>query len=139
MSGGSSLYHVVSLAREKPGMGVWFKHPRQLCGKRIPLADRFQLLYSTAGAAFWFGAGGVDSTESWRRCTVLKVKWLRAIILDRGARSGLGMRGDRRPPASPGPVGATDCLAVHGWMGHPTLRAPPLATRPRIPTGGGRP
>lgn len=39
-------------------MGVWLEHHRQPCCKRIPMADRLQSLYSTAGASFLFVAGG---------------------------------------------------------------------------------
>lgn len=58
-------------ARESAAKGVWYKHHRLLCSRRIYLADRRQRLYSTPGAAFLFGAGGwALSTETCRRCKV---------------------------------------------------------------------
>lgn len=53
---GSTL--AASLARAKAAMGAWLKRHRQLCCKRMTLADRLRRLYPTAEAAFSFGAGG---------------------------------------------------------------------------------
>lgn len=83
---GSAL--AASLRRDKATMGMWFTHHRHLCCKRIPLADRLQRLYATAGAAFFARGRGALSTELRRRCMVLEGTWLRAMLPYSGARSG---------------------------------------------------
>lgn len=132
---GSTL--VASLAREKAAA----------CCKRIPLADRSERLYVTAGEAFLFGPGGWTlSTKLWRRCRVLEGNWLRAMVPHRAFGVAFGTPGDLLLLGWLGPARATWVSFLSGsaaaWpctVGWGTWLGPLKTTRPLSATGGSRP
>lgn len=77
----------VLVGREVAAMAAWFRNHRWFCCKRIPIVDRFQKFYATAGAAFLYGAGGwTFSHHVWERCSVIAGWWLRAMMHGNDAR-----------------------------------------------------